>query len=59
MSITPILDRISFASELAAYSADRISSKIIVITGVSRGSLSVSYVKHVVKSQPAIFTLAG
>lgn len=47
------------ASELVRQYAPQIAGKIILITGVSPGSLGESFVKQVAVAQPAMFILAS
>ncbi|EWZ27939.1 short-chain dehydrogenase [Fusarium oxysporum Fo47] len=57
--MAPILDENSKASELVPYYTPQIEDKVILITGVSPGSLGESFVKQVAVSKPATFILAG
>ncbi|EIT76353.1 dehydrogenase [Aspergillus oryzae 100-8] len=47
------------SSELVRHYAPQIAGKIILITGVSPGSLGESFVKQVAVAQPAMFILAS
>ncbi|KAL5364661.1 hypothetical protein BJX96DRAFT_188011 [Aspergillus floccosus] len=55
----PICNQEARASELVRHYAPQIAGKIILITGVSPGSLGESVVKQVAVAQPAMFILAS
>ncbi|KAL0938492.1 short-chain dehydrogenase [Colletotrichum truncatum] len=57
--MAPSYDSNTRASELVPLYAPHITNKIILVTGVSPGSLGESFVKQVAAGKPATFILAG
>lgn len=57
--MAPNFDETTRASELVPYYAREIIGKIILVTGVSPGSLGEAFVKQVATGKPACFILAG
>jgi FlaA1/EpsC-like NDP-sugar epimerase len=57
--MAPTFDETTRASDLVPYYADQIAGKIILINGISPGSIGESFVKQVSVGKPAAFILAG
>jgi NAD(P)-dependent dehydrogenase (short-subunit alcohol dehydrogenase family) len=57
--MAPTCNHETRASELVRHYAAQIAGKIILITGVSPGSLGESFVKQVAAAQPTIFIMAS
>ncbi|GKT40523.1 WW domain-containing oxidoreductase [Colletotrichum spaethianum] len=55
----PAYNKETRASDLVPFYAPYIAGKIILITGVSPGSIGESFVKQVAVAKPAMFILAG